>query len=67
MRAWLGNQKNVLAAEAEKKFPMQEVHLKPEEKQGLTDEQINDAEQRKTDEEQARVKALREKEEDALL
>ena len=67
MRAWLGNEKNVLAAEAEKKFPMQELHLTDEEKQGLTEEQINEAEQRKTDEEHARVKALREEEEVALL
>jgi len=46
---------------------MQELHLTDEEKQGLTEEQINEAEQRKTDEEHARVKTLREEEEVALL
>lgn len=44
MRAWLGQEKNIIAAEAEKKFPMKELLLTDEEKHGLSEEQINAAE-----------------------
>lgn len=51
MRAWLQQEKAQIAAEIDAKFPMKELHLTDEEKDGKSEAEIATLEQRKTDEE----------------
>lgn len=56
MRFWLQTVKRLQADEIEKKVPMNEVPLTDEEKFGLSKEEVEQAELRKSDQEQERVR-----------
>jgi hypothetical protein len=67
MRAWLQEEKRVIAVEIEQKYPMNVLTLNEAEKEGLNESDIQTLEQRKTDDEQQRVTELREMEEANML